>query len=203
MADLTEMNDIERELCSLGYRFVAGVDEVGRGPLAGPVVAAAVIFPPYYVNPSIKDSKALTPMKREQIYWQIMNDAESVGWGIVESHVVDEVNIWNATVLAMKKALSALSISPDYVLVDGNRGFLSDIPQCAIVKGDNRCISIAAASIVAKVIRDRVMDIYHHEFPQYNFQKNKGYATQEHRWAIRRHGYCRIHRRSFLVRDLV
>lgn len=196
------MDGFERQLRILGYRFIAGVDEVGRGPLAGPVVAAAVILPPDYVNPRIKDSKNLTAKQREQLYWQILKDAEAVGWGVVESQVVDEINIWNATVLAMKKALGALSVCPDCILVDGNRSFSSSVPQRTVVKGDQRCLSIAAASIVAKVVRDRIMDIYHHEFSQYNFLKNKGYATEEHRRAIKRYGFCRIHRRSFRVKEL-
>jgi ribonuclease HII len=186
-----------------GYQAVAGVDEAGRGPLAGPVVAAAVILPPDYRHPEINDSKQLTPGKRERLYEVIKADALAVGLGVVEAPVIDRVNILRATLMAMRDAVLDLSLPPDFVLVDGRNRIDVRAPQETIIGGDGKSISIAAASIIAKVSRDRIMEIYHRQFPQYNFMKNKGYGTGEHREAILRCGPCKIHRLSFAVKSSV
>jgi len=180
-----------------GFQVVAGVDEAGRGPLSGPVVAAAVVLPPSYKNDEIRDSKQLSPKKRERLYETINNDALSVGLGVVESSVIDSINILQATLMAMEEAVTNLSLAVDYLLIDGINNINVPIPQQAIRKGDSLSISIASASIIAKVSRDKIMEIYHHQFPQYNFLKNKGYGTLEHREAIKKYGCCKIHRRSF------
>jgi ribonuclease HII len=191
------MNSFERTAYQRGYRLIAGIDEAGRGPLAGPVVAAAVILPHEYHNPEINDSKKLSRKKREKLYDTIREEALSVGLGVVEAAVIDEVNILKATLMAMKEAFTELSPAPDLLLIDGIHSLPLALPQKTIIKGDSRSISIAAASIIAKVSRDRIMEIYHRQFSQYNFLKNKGYGTEEHRAAIRKFGPCKIHRRSF------
>lgn len=180
-----------------GFEVVAGVDEAGRGPLAGPVVAAAVVLPPGYNNDEIRDSKQLSSQKRERLYETINSDALSVGLGVVESPVIDSKNILQATLMAMKEAVSNLSPTVDYLLIDGINSVNVPIPQQTITRGDSLSISIASASIIAKVSRDKIMEIYHRQFPQYNFLKNKGYGTLEHREAIKKYGCCKIHRRSF------
>ena len=195
------MNSFERRAHQLGYRSIAGIDEVGRGPLAGPVVAAAVILPPDYKNKEIKDSKQLSAKKRDRLSEIIRQDALAIGLGVVEASFIDEVNIFQATLVAMKEATLNLPLTPDYLLIDGSHRIFVSVAQEAIVKGDARSVSVASASIIAKVSRDRIMEIYDHQFPQYNFSKNKGYATAEHREAIKKHGHCKIHRRSFVVRD--
>ncbi len=184
-----------------GYQTIAGVDEAGRGPLAGPVVAAAVILPPDYRHPEINDSKQLTPGKRERLYEVIRTDALAVGIGVVEAPVIDRVNILRATLMAMRDAVLDLSRLPDFLLIDGRNTIDVRTPQETIIAGDRKSISIAAASIIAKVSRDRIMEIYHRQFPQYNFLKNKGYGTDEHREAIQRCGRCKIHRLSFTVKS--
>jgi len=184
-----------------GYRCVAGVDEAGRGPLAGPVVAAAVIFPPEYRNKEINDSKKLSATKRAYLYDIIKNEAIAVGVGVAESDVIDRINILRASLQAMYEAVQELYTSPDYLLVDGLHRVPLPTPQKPIVKGDALSISIAAASIIAKVSRDRIMEMYHRQFPQYNFMRNKGYGTEEHRIAIEQFGMCKIHRRSFHLKD--
>lgn len=195
------MNSFERRAHQRGYRLIAGIDEAGRGPLAGPVVAAAVILPHDYENPEINDSKKLTPRKRERLYEVIEHDALSIGLGVVEASVIDDVNVFQATLMAMKEAVSNLSLKPDYLIIDGSCCIFVPLPQEAVVKGDSRSISVASASIIAKVSRDSIMEIYHRQFPQYNFLKNKGYGTREHREAIKKYGPCKIHRRSFRIRD--
>jgi ribonuclease HII len=197
------MNHFERVAFQRGYRWIAGVDEAGRGPLAGPVVAAAVVLPPDYLNPEINDSKKLTARKREKLYDRIKQDAISCGLGVVEASVIDRINILQATLQAMWDAVQDLSLLPDYLLIDGiNKIPLApQIPQETIIKGDSLSISVAAASIIAKVSRDMIMDLYHRQFPQYNFLKNKGYGTAEHRKAIERYGFCKVHRRSFHLKD--
>jgi ribonuclease HII len=197
------MNQFECSARQSGYRMIAGIDEAGRGPLAGPVVAAAVILPPDYRHPEINDSKQLTPGKRERLHEVIKADAIAVGLGVVEAFVIDRMNILQATLMAMREAVLDLSLSPDYLLVDGKNRIDVRTPQETIVRGDARSISVAAASIIAKVSRDRIMEIYHRQFPQYNFLKNKGYGTSEHREAILRCGPCKIHRLSFTVKSSV
>ncbi len=195
------MNSFERRAHQRGYKVIAGIDEAGRGPLAGPVVAAAVILPPEYENPEIKDSKQLTARKRDDLCEVIKQVALSTGIGVVEASVIDTVNIFKATLIAMREAVTNLSLTPDYLLIDGKCCIFVPMPQEAIVKGDSLSVSIASASIVAKVTRDRIMEIYHRQFPQYNFLQNKGYATGEHREAIKKYGRCKIHRRSFVIKD--
>ena len=196
------MNRFERKAHAEGYHWVAGVDEAGRGPLAGPVVAAAVVFPPDYENHEINDSKRLSPRKRESLYERIRTDALAVGFGLIEADVIDRINILQASLTAMRDAVLELAPPPDYLLVDGCHRIPLTTPQEAVVRGDAKSLSIAAASILAKVTRDRVMEIYHRQYPQYNFLKNKGYGTREHVQAIRECGYCKIHRRSFRLKVL-
>lgn len=191
------MNTFERLAQVEGYKTIAGVDEAGRGPLAGPVVAAAVIFPPEYSNPAINDSKKLTAAKREELYRVITQEAMAVGVGVVEADVIDRINILQASLRAMREAVTELSVRPDYLLIDGLNSIDFDAPQKAIVKGDSLSVSIAAASIMAKVSRDRIMEMYHRQFPRYNFLKNKGYGTAGHRRVLEEIGMCKIHRRSF------
>jgi ribonuclease HII len=193
------MNVFESKARGCGYRIIAGIDEAGRGPLAGPVVAAAVILPPGYEHPEITDSKKLSPRQRERLYGIIQRDAVSIGIGVVEAPVIDAVNILQATLAAMKDAVLELSPSPDYLLIDGLNRIDLAIQQETIIRGDSRSLSIASASIVAKVSRDRLMEMYHRQFPQYNFLRNKGYGTREHREAILKFGRSKIHRRSFRV----
>lgn len=177
--------------------MVAGVDEAGRGPLAGPVVAAAVIFPRDLELPDIRDSKKLTEKRRLILSEQIRRKALSVGTGFVHERKIDEVNILQATYLAMRSAIGGLKPQPDFLLVDGNPADISHYPQKAIVKGDARSQSIGAASIVAKVTRDRMMRQYDRVFPEYGFAKHKGYGTRQHLDALREFGAAAIHRRSF------
>jgi ribonuclease HII len=195
------MNRFEQEAYQDGYRVIAGVDEAGRGPLAGPVVAASVILPFGYTNSEINDSKQLSVKKREKLYEVIKKDALAIGIGVVEALVIDRINILRATLMAMAEAVDDLSMLPDYILIDGLQRITLNIPQKTVVKGDTLSVSIASASIIAKVSRDRIMEIYHRQFPQYNFLKNKGYGTREHREAIHSYGFCKIHRRSFKVKD--
>jgi ribonuclease HII len=197
------MDHFERVALQRGYQLIAGVDEAGRGPLAGPVVAAAVVLPPGYKNPEINDSKQLSAKKREKLYARIREDALSVGVGVVEASVIDQINILQATLQAMRDAVQDLSLMPDYLLIDGRNTIplVAPIPQEAIIKGDSLSISVAAASIIAKVSRDMIMDLYHRQFPQYNFLKNKGYGTEEHRKAIKQYGLSKVHRKSFHLKD--
>ena len=195
------MKNFEQCAHQKGYKFIAGIDEAGRGPLAGPVVAAAVLLPPGYENTAINDSKQLSPQKRERLYEIIRNDALSIGLGVVEAYIIDAVNILRATLMAMKEAVLELTPSADYLLIDGKNRIAVGIPQETIVNGDCLSISVASASIIAKVSRDRIMEMYHRQFPQYNFLCNKGYGTEEHREAIRKYGCCKIHRRSFKVKS--
>ena len=195
------MNTFEKRAYCDGYRWVAGVDEAGRGPLAGPVVAAAVIFPVGYQNSKINDSKKLTARKRDELYKTIWEDAVAVGVGGADADVIDRINILQASLQAMREAVLDLSKIPDFIFVDGLYTLNIDAPQKALVKGDALSISIAAASIIAKVSRDRIMEMYHRQFPRYNFQKNKGYGTAEHRRILKEIGMCKIHRRSFHLKN--
>ena len=187
----------ESKLHADGYKYVCGVDEVGRGPLAGPVVCAAVIMPEGGFIEGVDDSKKLTAKKREKLAELIKQNA--VGWAIcrVEPQVIDEINILQATRLCMKNAVQSLSIRPDFVLTDGNMALDIDIPQRSIVKGDALCYCIGAASIIAKVERDALMAQYAGEYPGYGFEHNAGYGTAAHITAIKERGLCPIHRRSF------
>lgn len=192
----------EQKLWKSGKKIIAGIDEAGRGPLAGPVVAAAVVFPPNIFIPGVDDSKKLMPSKREMLFALILKKANAVGVGISDEKVIDDINILQATYCAMKEAVARLSIQPEHVLVDGT--LISDFhfPQTAIVGGDGKCFSIAAASIIAKVTRDRIMVAYDRQFPQYGFAQHKGYPTRKHIQAIIKHGYCSIHRTSFKIKNI-
>lgn len=198
---LEEMTRLEREFWDAGRLRVAGMDEVGRGPLAGPVVGACVILPPDDLILGINDSKKLSPARREALAVQIHARALFVGIGQVESQQIDELNILNAT----KKALMAACTwqeAPDFLLFDTVPGLRPPCPSRGLVKGDALSYSIAAASIVAKVYRDGLMQEYDRQYPQYGFARNKGYGTAEHMEALRRYGPCPIHRRSFITRIL-
>lgn len=193
----------ENEAFRQGYRYVAGIDEAGRGCLAGPVVAAAVILPAGLIIEGVDDSKKLTPAKREKLYSIISQRAVTIGIGIVNNEEIDGINIYRATIKAMEMAVMNLEVPPDYLLPDYlliDAVPLHDlrIPQQSIIKGDTLSSSIASASIVAKVTRDMLMTKQHHIFPLYNFMSHKGYGTKEHIERLKQHGPCAIHRRSFL-----
>ncbi|MDD4178558.1 MAG: ribonuclease HII [Candidatus Margulisbacteria bacterium] len=188
----------EKTLCKQGYKLIAGVDEVGRGPIAGPIVAAAVILPSNCSIKGLDDSKKLTPQKRESLSLKIGKEAVDIGIGIVDHQTIDLINIWQANLLAMRRAIRDLALAPDYLLIDGGRYKLDlPIPQRGITGGDGRCVSIAAASIIAKVVRDRLMDEYHKDYPLYRFNQHKGYGTKAHFQLLKKYGPCAIHRRSF------
>jgi ribonuclease HII len=187
----------EKDLWSGGSEFVAGVDEAGRGPLAGPVVAAAVIMPHNAMIEGVDDSKKLSSQNREKFAKLIVETAVGIGVGIVGHRIIDEINIYRAAMRAMEEAVADLRVAPHHLLVDGPRYECKKIPFTAIVEGDAKCFSIAAASIIAKVTRDRLMIEYDAKYPQYGFAKHKGYGTKEHLEAIRIYGPCEIHRRSF------
>jgi ribonuclease HII len=187
----------ESESRKEGFFRIAGVDEAGRGPLAGPVVAAAVILPPGIFLPRVTDSKKLLPALRERLYDEIYTQAQSIGIGIVDVMEIDRSNILNAALLAMAMAADNLRPPPDCLLVDGNRRIPFTTHQKPIPKGDGLSLSIAAASIVAKVTRDRLMDRYAQWYPQYDFTRHKGYPTKAHRAAIRSFGCTPIHRKTF------
>ena len=194
----------EKELNLEGYHTIAGVDEAGRGPLAGPVVSAAVILPFDFDDRGVTDSKKLTLKKREALFTRIYRQARAVGIGIVDAVEIDRINILQASRLSMAMAVANLRPQPDYVIIDGNFDIPAPIAQQSIVKGDNRSVSIAAASIVAKVSRDHLMLRYHDDFPEFGFDRHKGYPTKAHKTAIAAHGPCWIHRRSFKgVREYV
>ncbi len=191
------MEAFEQRLRAQGFRVIAGLDEAGRGPWAGPVVAAAVVLPPKKKWMGLDDSKKLSPEQREKIFSLLLKREAAVGVGIVDAAEIDRLNILRASLKAMEQAVSNLPISPEFLLIDGLHSLTLPLSQQAIPKGDSRCQSIAAASIVAKVTRDRLMMAYHDQYPHYNFAKNKGYGTQEHLQAIRQYGYCPLHRQSF------
>lgn len=180
-----------------GYQLIAGVDEVGRGSLAGPVVACALILPTKCRIPGLNDSKKLTPKKREELYPLIKRKALAIGLGRVGERKIDGINILKATHLAMKRAISHLGTRPDLLLVDGFKIPGVEIPQEAIIRGDEKSASIAAASIIAKVTRDRLMVRCHKRHPEYGFHRHKGYGTERHIRALKRNGPSRIHRRTF------
>jgi len=187
----------EQTFWRLGMQRVAGIDEAGRGPLAGPVVAAAVIFPVQCFVDGVDDSKKLTHLRREELFPRIQERALSVGIGIVDQQDIDAMNILQATFKAMHIAVAGLTVRPEHLLVDGNRFPGKDLPFTAIVDGDARCHAIAAASIIAKVTRDRIMVEQDTLYPEYGFARHKGYGTARHRAAIAQFGLCPIHRRSF------
>lgn len=199
---LSALYDMERSLREKGYILIAGVDEAGRGPLAGPVVAAAAILRLDTNIIDLKDSKLLSERKREAVYEQVIKTAVSYAFDVVDKDYIDEHNILNATLYAMKKAVEKLSVKPDFILVDAVKIPGVVIPQQAVIHGDNLCACIAAASIIAKVERDRIMKNYDKIYPQYGFSRNKGYGTKEHIDSIKKFGYCPIHRKSFSIKGL-
>jgi ribonuclease HII len=192
-----EMLKMERAWQARGHRLVAGVDEAGRGPLAGPVVAAAVIFAPDCDPPPARDSKAISEQQRDELFGRIHETAQAVGIGRADQYEIDKLNIHNASILAMIRAVEQLGIEPDALLVDGRMVLKMDVPQEAVIGGDRKCVSIAAASIVAKVTRDREMAQHDRDYPGYGFARHKGYPTADHVKALREFGPCPIHRRTF------
>lgn len=197
-ARLYQLNHYERAVRLKGFQSIAGIDEAGRGPLAGPVVAAACMIPSDMTIPFINDSKKVSPKVRRQIFERLISDPAIIyGIGIVECDEIDRINIYQATIQAMLKAVSCLSSPPDYLLVDGMALPHPTLPCLKIIKGDTLSQSIAAASIIAKETRDDLMLSYHEKWPQYGFKQHKGYGTARHLEAIQTYGICEIHRRSF------
>lgn len=190
------MLEYEKKLYRQGIKYIAGVDEVGRGPLIGPVVAAAVILPELYFNSEIKDSKKISEKKRNILYDEITKNAVAIGIGVVSNTKIDEVNIYEATKLAMKKAIRNLQVKPDHILIDAMPLVLS-IPTTSIIKGDNLSLSIAAASIIAKVTRDNMMNKLDVKYPLYGFKRHKGYATKEHLNNVKCYGVLKEYRFTF------
>lgn len=189
--------EFEERARSRGFRCVAGIDEAGRGPLAGPVVAAAVILPPDFSLAGLTDSKKLTEKQRDRFYPQIRRAARAVGVGVASAAEIDRINILQATLLAMQRAVGRLPDGADYLLVDGITSLPVGTPQQTLKKGDSRSLSIAAASVVAKVLRDRIMRSVDRQFPDYGFAGHKGYGTAQHRHMIAVHGPTKLHRMSF------
>ena len=202
MKEQTDMLQFEKEFVSQGKKLIAGIDEAGRGPLAGPVVVASVIMPFDNIIDGINDSKKLSEKKREMLFDKIINEAVSYSIQFVDEKVIDKINIRNASFLAMNNAVNDLKIKPDFVLVDGNAIKDMTIPHECIIKGDLKCNSVGAASILAKVARDRFMQKIHKEYPEYGFDKNKGYGTKLHYEMIEKYGILPIHRLTFLKKIL-
>ncbi len=193
--------ELEAQAQQHGYPRVAGVDEAGRGPLAGPLVVSAVLLGPHWdASHPLNDSKQLTPEERERLFAVIRKEAQGHKIIVVSAQAIDESNILAATLKAMAESLEGLNPPPDYALVDGNRYPPTDLPGETVVKGDARSLSIAAASILAKVVHDRLMRVYARRYPQWGFERHLGYPTREHRQAIQEHGLSPIHRKSFRTR---
>lgn len=196
------MKNFDNSFLTSRIKFVAGVDEAGRGPLAGPVVAASVIFSPDTFIKGVNDSKVLTEAEREELFPQITERALSWAVSSVSHSQIDQINILQASLLAMKKSVSRLKVQPDLILVDGNKIFNISIEALPVIDGDAKSFSIAAASIIAKVTRDRIMRRLCSRFPHYNWSSNKGYATREHIESIKIYGPCVLHRKTFLTKIL-
>lgn len=192
----TDLYKYEKELYGQGINYIAGVDEVGRGPLVGPVVSACVILPKDFVLPGLNDSKKLTEKKRDEFYDIIKEKALSIGIGIIDEKIIDKVNIYEATKLSMYDAIKNSKIKPEHVLIDAMKLNL-DIPSTSIIKGDSLSISIAAASVIAKVTRDRLMYELDLKYPMYDFKNNKGYPTKTHLEALKKYGVIDEHRKSY------
>lgn len=195
---MTELWELENEIYDSGVELICGVDEAGRGPLAGPVCAAAVILPRGLEIEGLNDSKKLSEKKRDKLFDEICAEAVSYGIAFASVEEIEEVNILNAAMLAMNRAIERLSVKPALALVDGNRNSAIKMPSRCVVKGDAKCADIAAASILAKVTRDRYMLEMAEKYPEYHFEKHKGYGTKLHYEALREYGSCEIHRPSFL-----
>ena len=197
---MSEVNmwEIENSLYSNGFKIICGVDEAGRGPLAGPVCAAAVILPKGLVIPGLTDSKKLTDKKRRELFPVIKEQAIAYGIGLASHEEIDEINILQATYLAMERALAQLTVKPDIAMIDGNRAKDFGLPVRTVVKGDSLSMNIAAASILAKVTRDDLMLEMAEKYPEYSFEVHKGYGTKAHYEALRQHGASAIHRKTFL-----
>lgn len=198
LARLAEMSTVERKLRDYGFRAIAGTDEVGRGCLAGPVVAAAVMLEADSAVLGVHDSKQLTLMDRQTLCRLILREARAVAVGVIEPHVIDRINILQASKTAMREAVENLSVRPDILLLDAVVVESLEMPQVPLIGGDRRSLSIAAASIIAKVYRDMLMESYHEIYPQYDFRSNRGYGTDNHWNALGKYGPSPIHRRSFL-----
>lgn len=195
---LFKMIQIEKALLREGFSNIVGVDEAGRGPLAGPVVAACCLYHPDLLLEGLDDSKKLTPLSRHSLYQKIITNKNiQYGVAIVDSGEIDQINILQATLLAMKRAIEALNTEISYLIVDGNQLPNTPFPAKAIIKGDQYSISIAAASIIAKETRDELMNKFHQKFPEYFFNEHKGYGTKKHKEALLQYGPCPIHRKSF------
>ena len=195
---LKQLKQIEEEIYNTGVETICGIDEAGRGPLAGPVVVATVIMPRDSFIEGVNDSKKVSEKKRELLYEQITNEAIAWGVGIIDQKEIDRINILNATKEGLTTAIKNLEVKPDRIIVDALKGIDTlGIPYTSIIKGDAKCYSIAAASIIAKVTRDRIMRQWDEIYPQYGFEKHKGYGTAMHMQAIREYGLCPLHRRSF------
>ncbi len=194
--------DYEKDCIKNGYNIVCGIDEAGRGPLAGPVFAASVVLPVGIIIDGINDSKKLNEKKREKLFEIIKEKSLSYSVALATEKEIDEINILNATFLAMRRAVEGLNVKPDIILVDGNRDPSIGIPTKCIIKGDSKSQSIAAASILAKVSRDRLMKEFAREYPEYMFDKHKGYGTKLHRELLLKYGPCPIHRKTFLKKIL-
>lgn len=192
------MKNFDNSFLSENISLIAGIDEAGRGPLAGPVVAASVVFSPDTCIEGVNDSKKLSPELRERLFEIIKEKALSWSVSIVNHDEIDRINILQATLYAMKNSVELLTIKPDLVIIDGNKSFISDVPTKTIIKGDEKSFAIASASILAKVTRDRLMIELSEQYPCYQWHKNKGYGTKEHIAAIVQHGPCCYHRRTFL-----
>lgn len=199
---LLSMKEIENGYRAQGYTNIAGVDEAGRGPLAGPVYAAAVILPPDVIIKGINDSKKLSEKRREELFDEITEKAVAYNICSIDEKRIDEINILNATFEAMNGAVNGLKLQPDFVLIDGNRIGGMTVPHETVIKGDSKSISIAAASILAKVSRDRFICEMAEKYPQYGFEQHKGYGTRAHNEAILKYGPCEIHRKTFLKKLL-
>ncbi len=195
---LTKLKEIEKDLYSKGFQKICGIDEAGRGPLAGPVVVAGVIMPQNSMIEGVNDSKKVSEKKREKLYDLILEEAISYSVAIIEQDVIDEINILNATKQGVTKVVEELDVKPDLIVVDALTHIdTKGIPYDSIIKGDAKCYNIAAASIIAKVTRDRIMRQWDEIYPQYGFMSHKGYGTAKHMEAIKQYGLCPIHRRSF------
>lgn len=200
---MNNLYEYELDLIKQGYQLIGGIDEVGRGPLVGPVVAACVVLPLNYKLPGLNDSKKLSEKKRELFYQIIKKDALGIGIGIIDEKIIDQVNIYEATKLAMKAAIKNNPIKIDYLLIDAMKLDV-DIPFQAIIKGDQKSLSIAAASVIAKVTRDQILIELDKKYPQYNFKNNKGYGTKKHLEALKLYGALKEHRVSFKpVQDVI